>query len=100
MDRNQQCSIAYLMLVVFWWSIALAMTGGVIRAINAIDVLNVDQRDEHWPILALFLLTPIPACTAVGGLMLKMRLGFIVGCVISASLWLYVFYMAVLRFYL
>jgi len=100
MDRKPQFSIAYLMLLVFWWSLALAMTGELIREVHAIDVTNVDPRDEHWLIVALFLLTPIPAGTAGGGLMLKMRLGFILGCVISASLSLYVFYMAVLRFYL
>jgi hypothetical protein len=82
MDRKPQFSIAYLMLVVFWWSLALAMGGALVQIINASD-------DESLLGYVLVLSTPPAAGAACGGLMLKMRFGFIVGCVISATLLLW-----------
>ena len=79
MARQPQFSLAYLLLLVFLWSIMFAM-------IRGIAYYGTDNWRGPW----LLMFAPISIGAACGGLMLKMRFGFIAGCVISALLWLWV----------
>jgi hypothetical protein len=79
MSSRPQYSIAYLMLLVFCWSLMLAM-------IRGIAYYGTDNWRGPW----LLMFSPISIGAACGGLVLKMRFGFIAGCVISALLWLWV----------
>ena len=75
MERQPQFTLKYLLLVVFWWALALAMMRGVM----------VYGGDEMRGLIC-FLSSPIAMGGAYGGLVLKMRFGLSAGSMISALL--------------
>jgi hypothetical protein len=79
MTRWPQFSLGYLMLLMLWWAVELSM----FRAI-----FYYGGSDWRGPVLVMF--SPIVMGAAHGGLVLKMRFGFIAGCVLSTLMWLWV----------
>ena len=82
MQRWNQFSIGYLLLLIFWWAASLSL-------MRLILDLSLRSRDERAFIS--YLLLPIFIGPAYGGLVLKMRFGFYAGLTIAGLMYVIFF---------
>ena len=69
-------TLRYLLLVVFWWALALGLTREYLTAI-----FNSDEYRQ-----TCFLLSAVAWGGAYGGLALRMRFGLVTGVIVAAAL--------------
>src|SRR5688572_19639542 len=81
MKRLPQFSLRYLLAMMFWWSLVFVM---IRECIPPTGILQAGKTSYY------VLLFPIAAGPAIGGIVLKMRAGFVIGILITAVLWILV----------
>ena len=77
MKRLHQFSVAYLMLLVFWWA-------GAVRLVQ--QILYSSGSSDGLAFLS-YLVLPVFIGPAIGGLFLKMRFGFYAGLVLTVAIY-------------
>jgi succinate-acetate transporter protein len=81
MKRLPQFSLRYLLAMMFWWSLAFVMFRECAGETGRLQAMKTSYY---------VLFFPIAAGPAIGGVVLKMRAGFVIGLLTSAVLWLLV----------